>query len=270
MRALITTIVCVVVLGAPAWAADTTTMIRDMLAACGNGFASADQNGDGWVSRAEAGLSISEGFALLDGDADGIVTQEEFVLCRAGSGSVTLTRTATVMRADDVFFAIDRDDDQRISSDEWLGAVEARYLKLAADGQPIAVVTYRKAVADIDGSTDAVDKNTDGIVSIDEVSNDAFAAFHGHDRNGDRSLSPAEFTAHRDGGETTVAQNLDESGASDPLAVRWARLDSNGDAEVTFDEYQELGEIQFRDAAEAAGSDPDVAAPVSAFAAPSE
>jgi Ca2+-binding EF-hand superfamily protein len=240
-------------------------MIRDMLTACGNGFASADTNGDGWVSRAEAGLSITEGFALLDGDADGTVTQEEFALCRAGSGSVTTTRTATVLRSDDVFFTVDSDGDQQISRDEWYGAVEARYLKLAADGKPIAVAVYRKAVADIAASTDAIDTNGDGIVSVDEVSNDALVAFHANDRNGNGSLSPAEFTAHRGSAEPTTEEVLEQHGASDPLAVRWARIDVDGDGVATFDEYSALAETQFRDAANAAGSDPDVAVPVSAF-----
>lgn len=266
VRAFITAGFCVALIGAPAMAADTTTSIRDMLAACGNGFASADTNGDGWVSRAEAGVSISEGFALLDGDADGKVSQEEFALCRAGSGSVTVTSTATVLRSDDVFFTVDRDGNQSVSREEWYGAIEARYLKLAADGQPIAVAVYRKAVADIAGSTDAIDKNGDGIVSVDEVSNDALAAFRRNDRNGNDSLSPAEFTAHRGGGgEPTTEQALEQQGASDPLAVRWARLDNDGDGEATFEEYRALGETQFRDAANAAGSDPDVAAPLSAF-----
>jgi Ca2+-binding EF-hand superfamily protein len=266
VRAFITAIFCAALIGAPARAADTTTLVRDMLAACGNGFAAADANGDGWVTRAEAGISISEGFALLDGNADGKVTQEEFALCRAGSGSVTVTRTATVLRSDDVFFTVDRDSDQNISREEWYGAVEARYLKLAADGQPIAVAVYRKAVADIDASTDTIDKNGDGIVSVDVVSNDALAAFRRNDRNGNDRLSPAEFTAHRTSNtEPTTEQALEQQGASDPLAVRWARLDSDGDGEATFEEYRALGETQFRDAANAAGSDPDVAAPVSAF-----
>lgn len=265
MRAFITTATCAVLLSSTAWAGDTTTTIRDMLAACGPGFQSADSNGDGWVSRAEAELSMQASFALIDGDADGVVTQEEFALCRAGSGSVTVTRTATVLRSDDVFFAVDRDNDQSISKDEWFGAVEARYLRLAADGQPIAVATYRKALADIAGSTDAVDVNNDGVVSVDEVSNNAFVAFHGHDRNGDRRLSPAEFTAHRGTGGNTTEHETNQSGTSDPLALRWARLDSNGDGEVTLDEFTEVGNVEFRDTAEAAGSDPDVAAPVSAF-----
>jgi Ca2+-binding EF-hand superfamily protein len=256
---------CVATFGGSAWASDTTTTVHDILEACGNGFAAADENGDGWVSRAEADLAIEAHFALLDGDADGTVTREEFALCRAGSGTTTVTRTETVMRTDDVFFTVDRDGDQKVSKDEWFGAIEARYLKYASDGTPVGVEIYRKAVGDIFGSTSAVDANGDGIVSINEVSNDALAAFHALDRNNNGSLSPAEFTAPRGGGEATTDEEADRMGTTESLDILWARLDRDGDGRLTLEEYRARREAEFLEAAEAAGSDPDVAVPVSAF-----
>ena len=99
-----------------------------MQTACGGVFAVADTDGDGWVTRAEAELSLMESFLLSDGNADGVVTREEFTLCRVGSGAVTVTRTSTVLRSDDVFFVVDQDNgDQQVSRDEWFAAIEARY-----------------------------------------------------------------------------------------------------------------------------------------------
>jgi Ca2+-binding EF-hand superfamily protein len=265
VRLFLATAACAALIGASAWAADTTTTVYDLDAACGDGFAAADVNGDGWISRTEADVAIQEHFALLDGNADGVVTREEFALCRAGSGSLTVTRTQTVLRSDDVFFAVDRDGDQKVSRDEWFDAVEARYLKIAATGQPIAVLTYRKAVSDIAASTDALDKNGDEVVSIVEVSNDALAAFHRHDRNGDGMLSPGEFTAHRTEGTATTEAAADQPSAAESLDIRWARLDTDGDGRVTFEDFRVYSEIRFQEAAAMAGSDPDVAVPVSAF-----
>jgi hypothetical protein len=259
------TVACAALLGGSAQAADTTTMIHDMLAACGNGFSAADENGDGWVSRAEADLALHAHFELLDGNADGVVSREEFALCRAGSGSMTVTRTQTILRSDDVFFDVDRDGDQKVSRDEWFGAVEARYLKFAADGQPIGVDTYRNAVSDIAASTTAGDANGDGIMSIQEVSTDAAAAFAHHDKNGDGVLSPAEFTAPRGTGQSATEEVADQAGAAESLDVRWARLDADGDGELTLEEYVVDGKIRFQEAAIEAGSDPDVAVPLSAF-----
>jgi len=267
VRHFLATTACAAMLGASAWAADTTTTVHDLLTGCGNGFAAADANGDGWISRAEADIAINEHFALLDGDADGIVTREEFALCRAGSGSLTVTRTQTILRSDDVFFDVDRDGDQKISRDEWFSAVEARYLKLAGTGQPVGVASYRKVVADINGSTDAADRNGDGVVSIEEVSNDALAAFHLLDRNGDSKLSPAEFTAPR-GGTTTSQAEAEQPATVESLDIRWARLDTDGDGRLTPEEFRAYGEARYLEAAEAAGSDPDVAVPLSAFVSP--
>lgn len=263
MRAYFILLAAAVAAGS-AHAAETTTTIRDMQTACGGVFAVADTDGDGWVTRAEAELSLVQSFLLADGNADGVVAREEFTLCRAGSGAVTVTRTATVLRSDDVFFAVDKDDDRRVSHDEWFGAVERRYVGLNSSGEPISVATYRKVVADISGSTDAIDQNGDGVVSLDEVSSDAQRAFSALDTNGNGILSPAEFTAYR--GESVTSTDLQES----PYGVRalaesWAVLDVNDDEKVTLDEYRTFGDLQFRAAAEMAGSDPDVAVPLATF-----
>lgn len=264
MRTLLTALTLALAAAGSARASDQTTTIRDMQTACGGVFAVADTNGDGWVTRAEAELSLMESFLLSDGNADGVVTREEFTLCRVGSGAVTVTRTSTVLRADDVFFTVDRDGDQQVSRDEWFAAVEARYTSIDSAGQPISVAAYRTATADIAGSSDALDQNGDGFVSLEEVSNDAARVFATLDANGNRNLSPAEFTAFRVHTTASTEEEAREQGVHD-LAETWAGLDADGDETLTLDEYSAYGDIQFKAAAEQAGSDPEVAVPLSAF-----
>ena len=77
-------------------------------------------------------------------------------------------------------------------------------------------------------------------------------------------LSPAEFTAFRVHTTASTEEEAREQGVHD-LAESWAGLDVDGDGTLTLDEYRAYGDIQFKAAAEQAGSDPEVAVPLSAF-----
>ncbi|MBC6441019.1 MAG: hypothetical protein GDA49_11560 [Rhodospirillales bacterium] len=49
--------------------------------ACADGLSAANANDDGRMTHDEA---MAANFSLLDGDADGVVTEKEFAACRTG------------------------------------------------------------------------------------------------------------------------------------------------------------------------------------------
>lgn len=247
-------------------AAGTTTTLEKVLAACNGSLAAADTNGDGWVSRQEAKAFFDANFALLDGNADGKVTRAEFAACHAGTGQVTTTRTTVTLMSDDPFFRIDRNKDHRLEEAEWLSYGEARFEALHRDGTVVTVGAYMTAMKGVPGITPAIDRNGDGVVDLDEVVRELLASFQTLDTNGDGIITAFEYAAGKQ--QKTAASEQTENAPTATKAqldAAFARIDTNGDGVITLDEYRAAGLARFTAAAEKAGSDPDVAVPVSAL-----
>lgn len=83
----------------------------------GHGMASADTNGDGLISKAEATAQANARFDALDLNKDGVLSADE----RSGPGSRMLDRA-------------DSDGDGKISRAEYLAQADKRFTQIDANG----------------------------------------------------------------------------------------------------------------------------------------
>jgi Ca2+-binding EF-hand superfamily protein len=242
--------------------AQTTVTLEPIVAACADGLAVADHNGDGWISRAEAESAMIAHFELLDGDADGAVTLSEFTACRAGSGLRTTTRRTAVLSASHPLFAADLDRNKAIDRMEWNMAAERLYYQMPMSGGRADGATFDGAMAGFALLSVQADTDGDGVIGTIEAGNAIRQGYILADVNGDGLVTFAEFATRDMPSEVTeVGPN---EAAVKQLSQLWYRLDGDGDGYVTFTEFRDAGLVRFVAAANAAGSDPDVAVPVSA------
>lgn len=245
-------------------AADNQVILEPIVAACADGLAVADRNGDGWVTRAEADAAFPAHFELLDGDADGTVTMAEFMNCRAGSGLHTTIKRSATLRASHPVFAADLDGDQKLSPAEWTAKAQDLYAGMPMTAGMARPETFDAAMDGFALLSAQADTNGDGMIGTVEAGAAITQGFTLADANHDGLVSFPEF-ATRD-----IAPDVTDTGAGDDalgkrLAEVWRRMDIDGSGGVTYGEFLAAGEARFQATAAAAGSDPDVAVPVSAL-----
>ena len=263
MRNLLLAGAAVVALTAGA-SADNQVTLEPILAACADGLTVADRNRDGWVTRDEAEAAFPAHFELLDGDADGIVTMAEFMSCRAGTGVRKTTRLTGTLRADHPVFAADRNGDRVIDAAEWTAKAQELYAGAPKSAGMVNNATFDAAMngfalLSVQGDTDG-----DGMIGTVEAGYAITQGFALADANGNGTVSFAEF-ATRDVPANVTDTTVDTVEISTRLAEVWRRMDSDGSGGVSYEEFHAMGSARFENAAAAAGSDPDVAVPVSAL-----
>ncbi len=239
-------------------------ILDPIVAACADGLAVADRNGDGWVTRAEADAAFPAHFELLDGDADGEVTLLEFLNCRAGSGVHTTNRMTATLRANHPVFAADLDGDQRIDRDEWMIKAQELYAGMPTINGEARNATFDAAMAGFALLAEQADTNGNGLIGTVEAGNAITQGFVLADVSGDGKVSFAEF-ATRDIEPEITDNRGDDAALSGRLSEVWRGMDSDGSGGVSYEEFLAAGELRFERTAAAAGSDPDVAVPVSAL-----
>jgi len=104
-----------------------------------------DYDLDGAVSASEASLHASTGFSLLDGDADGQISEDEYLDSAPAAlprGSRNVERLYLNRRAR--FAAMDADNDSNVTLAEFMATAQASHEAADADGDgTVAVWEFR-------------------------------------------------------------------------------------------------------------------------------
>ena len=252
-------------LSIPAWA-ENQVILDPVVAACADGLTVADRNRDGWITRAEAEEGFPAHFELLDGDADGVVTVTEFQNCRAGSGMhTTMKRSATLLASDPVF-AADLDGNQLIDRAEWDDKAQALYTGMPVIDGKARNASFDAAMSGFALLSDQADTNGDGLIGTIEAANAITRGFDLADANGDGMVSFPEY-ATRDTTQEVTDNSTDAAAHAQRMTEVWRRMDADGSGAVTYEEFHAASMARFEATAAAAGSDPDVAIPLSALGA---
>ncbi|MDA0218401.1 MAG: hypothetical protein O3B22_02275 [Proteobacteria bacterium] len=265
MRKLLLAGAAVVALTAGA-SAENQVILEPIIAACADGLTVADHNRDGWVTREEAEMAFPAHFELLDGDADGTVTMAEFMSCRAGSGIRTTTKLSGTLRASHPVFAADLNGDRQIDAAEWTAKAQELYAGAPKSAGMINNTTFDGAMDGFALLAVQADSNGDDMVGTVEAGNAITQGFTLADANRNGTVSFAEF-ATRDVAPDVTDTTADTAALSARLSEVWRKMDSDGSGGVTFEEFHAAGSARFERTAAEAGSDPDVAVPVSALQA---
>lgn len=244
--------------------ADHQVILEPIVAACADGLAVADRNGDGWVTRAEAEAAFPAHFELLDGDADGEVTLVEFLNCRAGTGMHKTNRMTATLRADHPVFAADLDGDRRIDRTEWTAKAQQLFADMPTINGEARNASFDAAMAGFALLAEQADNDGNGLIGTVEAGNAITEGFVLADANRDGTVSFAEF-ATRDIEPEVTDNTPDPAMLSGRLSEVWRGMDTDGNGGISYEEFHNAGQSRFERTAAAAGSDPDVAVPVSAL-----
>jgi len=247
--------------------ADNQVTLDPIVAACADGLTVADRNRDGWITRDEAEAGFPAHFELLDGDADGVVTMAEFMNCRAGTGIRKTTRLSATLPANHPVFAADRDGNAKLDEAEWMATAQELYAGTPTIAGASRNATFDAAMAGFALPSAQADSNGDGLINVVEVGTAITRGFTLADANGDGMVSFPEF-ATRDVAADITDSTADNAALSSRLATVWRGMDADGSGGVTYEEFHAAGSGRFERTAAAAGSDPDVAVPVSALQVP--
>ncbi len=235
-----------------------------ILAACASGLTAADRTRDGWITRPEAESAFVAHYELLDGDADGAVTQAEFIGCRAGSGMRTTTRRVTTLRSNHPFFSADSDGDSALSAAEWSVTAERLAATLPTTDGFANPATYDAAMAGFSLPAAQIDANGDGRIDAVEAADGRLRGHRAADADHDGLVSMPEF-GNRDGTVIVEQAGIDAAAMAGRMAELFRRLDADGDGAISLQEYRAAGEARFAAAAVAGASDPEIAIPVDAL-----
>jgi len=241
--------------------AQTNLTIEEVLEACADGLVVADMNRDGWLTPLEAEVGMEGNFSLLDGDADGAVTADEFAACR--TGSMTETRRSATLYASHVFFDADTDGDGALDRDTWLAQSMVQLSKVPFGGGGANPVSFDAVMQGFSLPSDELDADGDGLIQELEASAGILPGFDRTDANGDGMVTVTEHVT-RDVAADLVMPSAEEMQAR--LRGIWAGMDADNDGGVTFEEYLASGMARYQRAADAALSDPEVGVPVGVLA----
>lgn len=246
------------VLSLPAFAQNSVTEEK-ILEACASGLSSADLDRDGWVTPGEADATFEGNFALLDGDADGVVTLSEFRNCRAGTG--LRTERSAQMREGHAFYRGAANAAGELDRAAWLTIAQEQLSRVPMlDGQANPY-TYDAIMQGFSLPASEVDTNASGYVEPVEAQVGIEAGFARADADGNGRVSAVE---HATSG--TMTEVIDPTASLQArFAERWSVMDSNGDGGVSLGEYRAAGKARYVEAARNAASDPEVAVPIVAL-----
>ena len=216
---------------------------------------SIDTNSDGRISAEEAQAHRERAFSALDANKDSKLSRRETGgLTAIEPGYIVVTRMIPVVMAADVggqmLSEMDQDQNRQISRQEYMqyGEQQFKQAQQQAGGQlTTAAQTGQAQRGQAQGGQTPewqqvvrwreadVDRNGDGIISSDEAASVWIETFHGLDQNGNDQLSQDEL-------KRMQAQKA-------LVDRRFAKLDANGDGQISLDEYAGAGHdlMQFAD-----------------------
>ena len=180
-------------------------------------FAGMDRNHDGVITRAEW-RGNDRSFRNHDWNGDGVLSGPEVAAGESRPEPEDLDRS--------VFGHLDRNDDGRLSRDEWSGSDASwRAMDLDHDGYVTRPEFYAapRAVPPVPlDRFSQLDHNRDGVLTIDEWHGDRYT-FNQLDRNRDGVVSRGEFSA--------------PPAPAIPEGDRFPVLDRNGDGVISRSEW---------------------------------
>lgn len=193
-------------------------------------------------------------YAATDRNGDGSVDKQEYIdeYLQRFDERLAKAREGHLRQTDTRFKALDRNNDSRISRDEFDAAGErtwAGYEKsqeatresaAASNRDPLKMPTSHTA----NGMLELYDRNGDGVVDRAEFDAARAATFAATDGNGDGQLDLAEYTAEFAGRLDAQRAKVREAGGRQ-AGVRFGALDSDKDGQMTFAEYQVSGKRLF-------------------------
>jgi Ca2+-binding EF-hand superfamily protein len=216
---------------------------------------SIDTNNDGRISAEEAQAHRERAFSALDANSDSKLSRQETGgLTVIEPGYIVVTRMIPVVMTADVggqmLSQMDQDQNQQISRQEYMQYGEQQFQKAQqqAGGQVTTAAQTGQAQTGQaqQGQTPEwqqvvrwreanVDRNGDGIISSDEAASAWIESFHRLDQNGNDQLSQDELK------QVQAQQAM--------IDQRFAKVDANGDGQITLDEYASAGHdlMQFAD-----------------------
>ena len=213
-----------------------------------------DPQDTGAVSWAQFEAFRRARYAATDRNGDGSVDKQEYIdeYLQRFDKRLAKAREGHMRQTDTRFKALDRNNDSRISRDEFDAAGErtwAGYEKsqeatrenaAASNRDPLKMPTSHTA----NGMLELYDRNGDGVVDRAEFDAARAATFAATDGNGDGQLDLAEYTAEFAGRLDAQRAKVREAGGRQ-AGVRFGALDSDKDGQMTFAEYQVSGKRLF-------------------------
>jgi Ca2+-binding EF-hand superfamily protein len=213
-----------------------------------------DPQDTGAVSWAQFEAFRRARYAATDRNGDGSVDKQEYIdeYLQRFDERLAKAREGHLRQTDTRFKALDRNNDSRISRDEFDAAGErtwAGYEKsqeatresaAASNRDPLKMPTSHTA----NGMLELYDRNGDGVVDRAEFDAARAATFSATDGNGDGQLDLAEYTAEFAGRLDAQRAKVREAGGRQ-AGVRFGALDSDKDGQMTFAEYQVSGKRLF-------------------------
>lgn len=213
-----------------------------------------DPQDTGAVSWAQFETFRRARYDATDTNRDGSVDKQEYIdeYLQRFDQRLAQAREGHLRQTDTRFKALDRDNDGRISRDEFDAAGErtwAGYQKSQEATRESAAATNRDPLKmptshTANGMLELYDRNGDGVVDRAEFDAARTATFAGTDADGDGQLDLAEYTAEFAGRLDAQRATVRESGARQ-AGVRFGALDTDKDGQMTFAEYQVSGKRLF-------------------------
>jgi Ca2+-binding EF-hand superfamily protein len=191
---------------------------------CQNGYVHADADDDGLVSNEELQTALAEEFGALDADQSGDLTIEEIEDClNAGAG----TQSMTSDRALDNLMEADQDEDEMLSSQEFMDAAQAAYDDVHSDpsisaDSPEMQRLGRYVFIALDGADRAPSDMT-----RDEVAARSAQMFRNLDTNADEMIDASEWEQ----------QDAMQRDLSSQINIQFSRMDSDRSGAVSEEEY---------------------------------
>lgn len=213
-----------------------------------------DPQDTGAVSWAQFETFRRARYDATDTNRDGSVDKQEYIdeYLQRFDRRLAKAREGHLRQTDTRFKALDRDNDGRISRDEFDAAGErtwAGYQKSQEATRESAAATNRDPLKmptshTANGMLELYDRSGDGVVDRAEFDAARAATFAATDADGDGQLDLAEYTAEFAGRLDAQRASVRQAGARQ-AGVRFGALDTDKDDRMTFAEYQVSGKRLF-------------------------
>lgn len=203
---------------------------------CGQGWTKVDANDNGFVTKSEAKQAGGVVFEEMDADGNGKVSKSEYTDCMQNWMQRWQQAAAKVERDEASFAEVDTDQDNQITTYEfvngWRKAYDIEKAGQAKDDRVPSVAAY----------TGYVTAPDDKKMSEQDSASRAAAMFKNLDTDRSGTLSPEEWSAPNP--ENIGRHTLD---------LNWETMDTNGDGFISSMEYDKARDARFGEAQEQAG-----------------